>query len=269
MLDLFGLPRSPRSPAASPWTEKRLRYLRRRWSEGARAREIGAELGVTTNAVIAKIHRLGIARLSPYGGAPGRRLALQNIPRTARPQYALRRAVSSRRPRPAPRPHKGERDVENARLDAQIPRTQRRSLFALGDESCRWPVGDPTSAEFFFCGAQVAADKPYCPAHCARLSPTGDASPRCGRAASDKLGLLPPPFTGEGWGGANKRGSFCMPHSLTLLRLRGRGHTERGEGSMSSVRRGYPSNRTEMKMHQRQSATDMKTIHHQSAGEPR
>src|SRR5262245_13594984 len=65
VLDLFGLPRSPRSPAASPWTEKRLRYLRRRWSEGARAREIGAELGVTTNAVIAKIHRLGIARLSP------------------------------------------------------------------------------------------------------------------------------------------------------------------------------------------------------------
>jgi len=136
VLDLFGLPWSPRSPAASPWTEKRLRYLRRRWSEGARAREIGAELGVTTNAVIAKIHRLGIARLSPYGGAPGRRLALQNIPRTARPQYARRRAVSSRRPRPAPRPHKGERDVENARLDAQIPRTQRRSLFALGDESC-------------------------------------------------------------------------------------------------------------------------------------
>src|SRR5262249_28875041 len=214
VLDLFGLPRSPRSPAASPWTEKRLRYLRRRWSEGARAREIGAELGVTANAVIAKIHRLGIARLSPYGGAPGRRLALQNIPRTARPQYARRRAVSSRRPRPAPRPHKGERDVENARLDAQIPRTQRRSLFALGDESCRWPVGDPTSAEFFFCGAQVAADKPHCPAHCARLSPTGDASPRCGRAASDKLGLLPPPFTGEGWG--EQARIFLHAPSLTL-----------------------------------------------------
>lgn len=268
MLDLFGLPRSPRSPAASPWTEKRLRYLRRRWSEGARAREIGAELGVTTNAVIAKIHRLGIARLSPYGGAPGWRLALQNIPRTARPQYTRRRAVSSRRPRPAPRPHKGERDVENARLDAQIPRTQRRSLFALGDESCRWPVGDPTSAEFFFCGAQVAADKPYCPAHRARLSPTGDASPRCGRAASDKLGQLLPRLRGRGGEGEQAR-IFLHAPSLTLPRLRGRGHTERGEGSMSSVRRGYPSNRTEMKMHQRQSATDMKTIHHQSAGEPR
>jgi hypothetical protein len=82
---LFGLLRSPRSRAASSWTEKRLRYLRRRWSEGARAREIGAELGVTANAVIAKIHRLGIARLSPYGGAPGRRLALQNSARVGEP----------------------------------------------------------------------------------------------------------------------------------------------------------------------------------------
>jgi GcrA cell cycle regulator len=165
--DLFGLPRSPRPRAASSWTEKRLRYLRRRWSQGARAREIGAELGVTANAVIAKIHRLGIARLSPYGGAPGRRLALQNIPRAARPQYARRRAVSLRRARPASRLLQGERDVENARLDAQIPLTQRRSLFALSDHTCRWPVGEPASPSFF-CGGEVLRNKPYCAVHCAR-----------------------------------------------------------------------------------------------------
>ena len=70
LLDSFDLPRPPRPPAALPWTEERLRHLRRRWKQGARAREIGAELGVSANAVIAKIHRLGIARLSPYGGAP-------------------------------------------------------------------------------------------------------------------------------------------------------------------------------------------------------
>ena len=165
---LFDLPRPSRPRAASPWTEKRLRHLRRRWSQGARAREIGAELGVTANAVIAKIHRLGIARLSPYGGTPGRRLALQNIPRAARPQYARRRAVSLRRARPASWLLKGERDVENARLDAQIPLAQRRSLFALSDHTCRWPVGEPASPSFFFCGGAVARNKPYCAVHCAR-----------------------------------------------------------------------------------------------------
>src|SRR5262245_64429889 len=70
----IGLPRAPRK-RVSPWTKPRLRLLRRRWAQGARVREIAAELGygITSNAVIAKIHRLGIARLSPYGGRPGRR----------------------------------------------------------------------------------------------------------------------------------------------------------------------------------------------------
>src|SRR5262249_59217301 len=72
----IGLPRAPRK-RVSPWTKPRLRLLRRRWTQGARVREIAAELGhgITSNAVIAKIHRLGIARLSPYGGRPGRRRA--------------------------------------------------------------------------------------------------------------------------------------------------------------------------------------------------
>jgi len=165
---LFDLPRPARLHAASPWTEKRLRYLRRRWSQGARAREIGAELGVSANAVIAKIHRLGIAHLSPYGGAPGRRLALRNIPRAARPQYARRVASSSRRAPPAPSLLPGKRDLENARLDAQIPLPQRRSLLALSDDTCRWPVGEPASPSFFFCGGEVARNKPYCAVHCAR-----------------------------------------------------------------------------------------------------
>src|SRR5258708_29834087 len=91
--DLFDLPRPARGRAASPWTEERLRHLRRRWKDGARAREIGAELGVSANAVIAKIHRLGIARLSPYGGAPGRRPAPRRIPAGGRPHPAPPRAL--------------------------------------------------------------------------------------------------------------------------------------------------------------------------------
>jgi hypothetical protein len=71
-----GLPRASRR-RVSPWTKPRLRLLRRRWAQGARVREIAAELGhgISSNAVIAKIHRLGIAALSPYGGRPGRRSA--------------------------------------------------------------------------------------------------------------------------------------------------------------------------------------------------
>ena len=67
---------------ASPWTTERIRLLRRRWRQGARVREIAAELGhgITCNAVISKIHRLGISALSPYGGAPGRRYTANTRP---------------------------------------------------------------------------------------------------------------------------------------------------------------------------------------------
>jgi len=118
----IGLPRAPRR-RASPWTKPRLRLLRRRWAQGARVREIAAELGhgITSNAVIAKIHRLGIARLSPYGGTPGRRhaantRAADRLLRGHRAAYWFRKG-----PPPAwvlsAKPH-----IEMTCADARIPR---------------------------------------------------------------------------------------------------------------------------------------------------
>src|SRR5262245_24358989 len=85
---------------ASPWTTERIRLLRRRWRRGARVREIAAELGhgITCNAVISKIHRLGISTLSPYGGAPGRRYAASTRP-ADRPVHAPRAAWRLRKGR--------------------------------------------------------------------------------------------------------------------------------------------------------------------------
>jgi GcrA cell cycle regulator len=165
----IGLSRAPRRGPVSPWTKERTRLLRRRWSQGGRVREIAAELGhgITYNAVIAKIHRLGISKLSPYGGAPGRRYAANTRP-ADRPVYPQRAPYWFRKgPLPAwvvnARPY-----METVGADARIPRRQRRSLFELSDDTCRWPVGDPRSCRFFFCGAQPVRNKPYCAAHCAR-----------------------------------------------------------------------------------------------------
>jgi len=141
-------------------------------------------LGVTANAVIAKIHRLGIARLSPYGGAPGRRLALRRIPAGDRPHRVRRRAFSLRRAPPAPPLLNSKRFVENARRDEEIPRSQRRALFELSDASCRWPVGDPASPSFFFCGAEAMRSKSYCAAHCARAYRRPRAPPQRARAVA-------------------------------------------------------------------------------------
>lgn len=39
-------------------------------------------------------------------------------------------------------------------------------LSALKPNQCRWPIGDPDSENFHFCGEQVFVGKPYCYEHC-------------------------------------------------------------------------------------------------------
>ena len=47
------------------WTDERIKQLRQLWSEGQSASKIAEKLGgVTRNAVIGKIHRLGLSNRS-------------------------------------------------------------------------------------------------------------------------------------------------------------------------------------------------------------
>ncbi len=47
---------------AVTWTDERVELLKRLWGEGLSASQIAAEIGgVTRNAVIGKVHRLGLS----------------------------------------------------------------------------------------------------------------------------------------------------------------------------------------------------------------
>ena len=50
-------------------------------------------------------------------------------------------------------------------LDNVIPIGQRRTILELTEDTCRWPIGDPGSADFFFCGGQSLTSLPYCAYH--------------------------------------------------------------------------------------------------------
>ncbi|NJM84118.1 MAG: GcrA cell cycle regulator, partial [Tabrizicola sp.] len=53
------------------WTDERVETLKRMWGEGQSASQIAKELGgVTRNAVIGKVHRLGLSNRSGGGTAP-------------------------------------------------------------------------------------------------------------------------------------------------------------------------------------------------------
>lgn len=146
------------------WTDARVETLVALWKEGLSAREVARRLGVSRNAVIGKIHRLGLSGGRRRAGAARPAGAVRpRGPRRARSAPALRRAG------PAP-----------AEADPDLP--GQADLLSLSPGDCRWPVGDPRAAGFAFCG-RPAAQGPYCPAHAARaVRPCGGArAGACGR----------------------------------------------------------------------------------------
>ena len=42
---------------------------------------------------------------------------------------------------------------------------RKLSLMELTERTCKWPIGDPATEEFWFCGLPAVAGKPYCEAH--------------------------------------------------------------------------------------------------------
>ena len=50
-------------------------------------------------------------------------------------------------------------------IDNIIPIAQRCTILELNDSKCHWPIGDPSAADFFFCGGKTMEGLPYCGYH--------------------------------------------------------------------------------------------------------
>lgn len=148
------------------WTDERVELLRRLWEEGLSASQIAAQIGgVTRNAVIGKVHRLGLSgRVKAGEGAGGRKKAGREAEAegfveetTLPPEIA---PIASHRPAPIfaePSMHTVETTVLSA--------TTRVTIMDLRESMCRWPMGDPTSPDFHYCGDRSITGLPYCTHH--------------------------------------------------------------------------------------------------------
>ena len=159
------------------WTDERVELLKKLWADGLSASQIAAELGgITRNAVIGKVHRLGLSgrAKSPSSNAPRPRKARSSnhMIRVQRPQVRGNTALAY------------DYEVEAEPEMLEIPMEQRKTLLQLSEKSCHWPVGDPSTPDFFFCGGENAEDKPYCTFHC-RIA---------FQPASDRRRVNRPPF---------------------------------------------------------------------------
>ncbi len=138
----------------SSWTPERIEALTRLWNDGEAASVIAAKLGeVTRNAVIGKVHRLGLAGRKTTSRTPQLRRTIARRDRASR--VSMRKPVLRSRPCPA----------TPDRLPP-APAAQMLSVAKLTAATCHWPVGDPRSAEFGFCGNRTApGHQPYCAHH--------------------------------------------------------------------------------------------------------
>ncbi|WGD29994.1 GcrA family cell cycle regulator [Ancylobacter sp. WKF20] len=147
------------------WTDERVELLKKLWSEGLSASQIAAELGgVTRNAVIGKVHRLGLSGRAKAVAAPAAR------PRKPRPTTsapAARPMVQGNtalapvlHPVIEPEPVEMPDPVANV-----VPMADRCTILNLTEFTCRWPVGDPGKADFFYCGSRTKTGLPYCAYH--------------------------------------------------------------------------------------------------------
>ena len=139
------------------WTEERVEILKKLWLDGLSASQIAKQLGgVTRNAVIGKVHRLGLSgRAAP--SQPTR--PAFKAPRPARPAAPVAHAPAPRRlvaepvAQPMPRPI------------AYVEEPGSATVLTLGAHMCKWPIGDPSTDGFTFCGRRNGGDGPYCVEH--------------------------------------------------------------------------------------------------------
>ena len=141
------------------WTEERVEMLKQLWTDGLSASQIARKMGgVTRNAVIGKVHRLGLsgratpARVTTARISSGSSRSGPSTPNVGTGQARLR-----------------ETDLDEIK-DQVVPEPilsaeERASVLHLTEHTCKWPVGDTGKTDFHFCGARTKAGSPYCATH--------------------------------------------------------------------------------------------------------
>ena len=179
------------------WSDERVAILKKMWLEGSSASEIAKELGnITRNAVIGKVHRLGMSNRDTNN--------LKSGSSTSNAKKSVRRGRPpkvNKEEKKRGRPHKlkdpgdfpGTLDVtekpttssaKEMRLDENKTKvasdlseetlqnilkvemkSKKISLMELTERTCKWPIGDPATDTFWFCGHDSEPGKPYCKTH--------------------------------------------------------------------------------------------------------
>jgi GcrA cell cycle regulator len=149
-----------------PWTEERVELLKKLWTEGHSASQIAARLGMGVT------HRLNLSgrvtqprssepraprktREPSHPGRPTGSPSMPNAGSAALKTFVRAEPLQRQIALPEPQP---------LRL-VDLPKGGRVTILHLSDKTCKWPIGDPGSEDFCFCGHSPRDKSPYCEYH--------------------------------------------------------------------------------------------------------
>jgi GcrA cell cycle regulator len=148
------------------WTSERVELLKKLWTDGLSASQIASQLGqVTRNAVIGKVHRLGLS---------GRMKSSSSIARVSKPRLRTPMRPTMQHTSFGATALKAEAQVERGLVQLlepavvmpfPAPKGESVTLMQLSERTCRWPLGDPSTSDFRFCGCDSAPGTSYCQYH--------------------------------------------------------------------------------------------------------
>lgn len=192
-------------PTAKPmWPDERVEELKRLYYAGYSASQIAAEMGggLSRCAVLGKIHRgIPADELRKPASPPPSRTKAPTPPRPQKLTQPPGRRKSPPQPVAAPAPAAPARlsiagtgtvfvtapdtpdPVLKSRVWEPLPGTDPVPLLSAGAHMCRWPIGDPQSPDFGFCGRKAA--ETYCVDH----APIAFTPATTKRRVDDRLGI--------------------------------------------------------------------------------
>ena len=192
------------------WDNATLKKLKALTVKGLSTSEIGKRLGMSKNAIVGKLNRLGWN--AKAGGADKKAkdvkadtkkatVATKTVKKTEKKtvdksvKVVKKETVKKTTKVPVEKPvvekkatvkkaadkKTGQKDVVKAPVVKEEKSTKSSAknlavhqriiqhsleMANLKPNQCRWPIGDPDSEHFHFCGETVFVGKPYCYEHC-------------------------------------------------------------------------------------------------------
>ena len=161
------------------WDNATLKKLKALTGKGLSTSEIGKRLGMSKNAIVGKLNRLGW-NAKAGGATAGAEKKAEVTKPDDKPVVAKKTTVKKSEPakktsvkatvtKTTPKVAEAKTDAKTtAKNLAMHQRIIQHSLEManLKPNQCRWPIGDPDSEHFHFCGETVFIGKPYCYEHC-------------------------------------------------------------------------------------------------------